>query len=92
MSTLNDRTWVPDFLVDITRTTPPQLVFFDVVDYDQVPRKGKGEVFDAVRHMLEFALELLNAGGLDEVVDSTYVRNLHWYSSLPRVLAGKVSS
>lgn len=57
-------------------------------DHEQVPDEGNGDVVDAIRHMLEFALELLGTGHLNGVVDSEYVQSLHWYKSLPAVLAG----
>lgn len=57
-------------------------------DHEQVPGEGNGDVVEAIRHMLEFALELLGTGHLSGVVDSEYVQSLHWYKSLPAVLAG----
>ena len=57
-------------------------------DHEQVPDEGNGAVVEAIRHMLEFALELLGTGNLSGVVDSEYVQGLHWYKSLPAVLAG----
>ena len=56
-------------------------------DYAQVPEEGNGAVVEAIRHMLEFALELLDAGNLDDVVNSEYVQSLPWYKSLPTVLS-----
>lgn len=56
-------------------------------DYDQVPDEGNGDVVETIRHMLGFALQLLETGSLSDVVDSEYVQGLDWYKSLPAVLA-----
>lgn len=64
------------------------LFSFGRADYAQVPGKGKGEVVDATRHLLKFALDLLSAGTIDEVVDSKFVNSLDWYSSIPAALKG----
>lgn len=61
-------------------------------DYAQVPEEGKGDVFDAVRHLLELALKLMTTGSLDEEVDSEYVQGLDWYNSSIAVLAVESSA
>ena len=56
-------------------------------DREQVPDEGNGGVIGAIRHMLEFSLELLDNMSLSDV-NSEYVQSLHWYKSLPAMLAG----
>lgn len=78
-----------------TRSPPvsniPQLASF-FADYAQVPEEGRGDVLDAVRHLLELALKLMTTGSLDEEVDSEYVQGLDWYNSSIAVLAVESSA
>lgn len=56
-------------------------------DYDRIPDLGRSDVCDAVHHILYFALDLLTAGRNDTQVDREYIHSLHWYRTLPKVLA-----
>lgn len=57
-----------------------------------MPPLGLGEILDAVHHLLDFALQLLTAGRLDEIVDRDYMDNLEWFEELSDVLSGDDSS
>lgn len=61
-------------------------------EYGYVPALGYGEVTDAMHRLLHFALDLLTAGRLDEIVDREYIYNLEWYEGLPSVLSGNGST
>ena len=56
------------------------------LDYTRVPELGFGNVLDAVRHLMCFALDLLERKIED--VDAEYINSLAWYRALPEVLAG----
>ena len=60
----------------------------DCLDYARVPDLGYGDVLDAVRHLLCFALDLMTPGKIDEKADAEYIHALEWYHTLPDVLAG----
>ena len=60
----------------------------DRLDYARVPDLGYGDVLDAVRHLMCFALDLMTPGKIDERADPEYIRALEWYHTLPDVLAG----
>lgn len=49
-------------------------------------------MFDAIRHLLVFALKLMTTGILDEEVDGEYVQGLDWYDALIAVLDVKPST
>lgn len=69
---------------------PPDILFGPTAsDYARVPELGYGEVLDAVRHLLCFALDLLTAGKIDEEVDAEYIHSLEWYNAMPGVLSGE---
>ena len=60
----------------------------DRLDYARVPDLGYGDVVDAVRHLLCFALDLMTVGKIDEKAGAEYIHALEWYHTLPDVLAG----
>ncbi|CAM9827660.1 unnamed protein product [Ascophyllum nodosum] len=69
---------------------PPPVILFGPTeaDYARVPDLGYGDVLDAVRHLMCFALDLMTPGKIDERADPEYIRALEWYHTLPDVLAG----
>lgn len=74
-----------------TPVSPAAALVRSQPDYECVPPLGYGDVLDAVHHLLHFALQLLTAGRLDEIVDSEYIDNLEWFDDLSRVLSGNGS-
>lgn len=54
-----------------------------------VPALGFGDVLDAVRYLMCFALDLMTPGRLEEIVNAEYVDSLEWFHTLPEILAGE---